>query len=333
MEFYLDELRQVFLKILSNMTENLKNIRDKLNPENFDSKKRQDVYLSVTADDALLKIQYALHNFLREIDNINIRDLNMRVQNIVSQANPRAFGLTVDRLLIHYNELCDIHRIIINNIDPDLNLNSVGIVPTEALSELVVFTRIKPKSVRVSFSFRDPASDLNEYEFIESAMEAWRRLLDKDRQPTPREFLMVHLAYRLIKRSAGCTSLSRRSRFMGVPGFHDFTQTYMALTDPGPGHLYGTVTKKRWMDKGVIVHLEHLERTTIEQTKREPTRDEIESYRIPSIKWFQMTRLHVGEFAPTTLYIGRRLKDSGNFDNDMYRINYSINCYLFYTEH
>jgi len=32
-------------------------------------------------------------------------------------------------------------------------------------------------------------------------------------------------------------------------------QTYMSVTDPGNGHIYGTICKKRWTTNGVIVHL------------------------------------------------------------------------------
>jgi hypothetical protein len=69
------------------------------------------------------------------------------------------------------------------------------------------------------------------------------------------------------------------------------------------------------MKNGVDVHLEHLERG------RDLTREQIESYRIPSIKKFRYTRFHVSDLAPTTIYIGRRLKDSGNFDNDLLKVS------------
>ncbi len=69
------------------------------------------------------------------------------------------------------------------------------------------------------------------------------------------------------------------------------------------------------MKNGVTVHLEHLERG------RDLTREQIESYRIPSIKKFRYTRFHVSDLAPTTIYIGRRLKDSGNFDNDLLKVS------------
>ena len=281
-----------------------------------------------TTQDFLLEIQNKLFKFTKEVeeDIPNLGQLRMNMQAIVGQLNPKTANQTAKSLLENYNNLCEMNKTLISSIK-DAKLDSLGIVPVpipdpkkdkspQVPDSLVVLDPKSLKSIRVDFKFRKESSDLNEYQFIDYAMEAWKRVLDRDTQPTSQEYLMIHLAYKILRRSPGGTSLSRRSRFMGVPGFHSHTQTYMSLTDPGPGHLYGTITKKRWMEKGVIVHLEHLERTTIEQ-ENEPTRDEIESYRIPSIKWFLMTRLHNGDIAPQTLYIGRRLKDSNNFDNDM----------------
>lgn len=88
----------------------------------------------------------------------------------------------------------------------------------------------------------------------------------------------------------------------------------MSLTDPGPGHIFGTTTKLRWMNRGVIVHVEHLERP------KNQTRSDIESYRIPSITNFIFTRFHVSNITPTTFYLGRIVKDSGFFENDLLRI-------------
>ena len=68
------------------------------------------------------------------------------------------------------------------------------------------------------------------------------------------------------------------------------------------------------MNRGAIVHVEHLERP------KNQLRDEIESYRIPSITNFMFTRFHVSNVTPTTFYLGRIVKDSGNFDDDLLRI-------------
>lgn len=45
------------------------------------------------------------------------------------------------------------------------------------------------------------------------------------------------------------------ARFLGTVGFRKDTQTYVSLTDPGDGHVFGTTRKSRWM-RGAIVHVE-----------------------------------------------------------------------------
>ena len=44
-------------------------------------------------------------------------------------------------------------------------------------------------------------------------------------------------------------------RFLGTVGFRSHSQTYVSLTDPGEGHIFGTTRRSRWM-AGAIVHNE-----------------------------------------------------------------------------
>ncbi|OWF54106.1 uncharacterized protein LOC110445682 [Mizuhopecten yessoensis] len=136
-------------------------------------------------------------------------------------------------------------------------------------------------------------------------------LRNEGRQPTPMEYLSFHLAYYGI--SNGEVVQQDNARCLGTPGFRPYTQTYMSLTDPGDGHMIGTTKSNDWM-KGAIVHVEHLERP------RHLPREKIESYRIPSILDFSKVRLHVGTQAPTTYFVGRRVKDSGNFSEDFLKL-------------
>ena len=70
------------------------------------------------------------------------------------------------------------------------------------------------------------------------------------------------------------------------------TQTYMSVTDPGEGHILGTSLDEDYM-RGVIVHVEHLERANQD-------RSSIESYRIPAVLNVAKVRMHVGPRAPVT---------------------------------
>ncbi len=144
-------------------------------------------------------------------------------------------------------------------------------------------------------------------EFMIAVVRLLQYQREEQRRLSLMESLIVHLAYVMLME--GSIPRYQRSRFLGTSGFRHFTQTYMSLTDPGDGHILGTTMKSAWM-QGVIVHVEHLERP-----KHLP-RDQIESYRVPSILDFAKVRIHVGPAAPTTYFVGRMVKDGGNFEMD-----------------
>ena len=58
------------------------------------------------------------------------------------------------------------------------------------------------------------------------------------------------------------------------------------------------------------------------------SRDFIESYRVPSIYDFARVRLHTGYESPNTYFVGRALKDSGTFEFDYVKVNFSSSGFL-----
>lgn len=76
------------------------------------------------------------------------------------------------------------------------------------------------------------------------------------------------------------------------------TQTYLAVADPGRSHLRHTVRHSDLLD-GAIVHVETIDRGGI------ANRGQIEAYRIPSIRDVARIRVHVGDEAPCSVYVGR----------------------------
>ncbi len=95
-------------------------------------------------------------------------------------------------------------------------------------------------------------------------------------------------------------------RSHAIPGIGR-AHTHLSLTDPGRGHRQATVMKRSFFETN-YVHVEHLERLG-------RTRKEIESYRVPNIVDFTITRACVGDLAPVTAYLGRPLCEySGAFD-------------------
>mmetsp|Transcript_37952 Transcript_37952/g.83209 ORF Transcript_37952/g.83209 Transcript_37952/m.83209 type:complete len:657 (-) Transcript_37952:215-2185(-) len=137
-------------------------------------------------------------------------------------------------------------------------------------------------------------------------------LRDKNRDPTAGEYFCIYFGY--VQVTNGVVPDYTGYRFHGTSGFRKDAQTYCSLTDPGDGHcLEGT-----WITdnmKGAIVHVEWLERP-----KAAESRDMIESYRISSYIDFIKVRTHVSDAAPTTWFVGRPLKDSGDFGCDFLKV-------------
>ncbi|KAL3866241.1 hypothetical protein ACJMK2_043556 [Sinanodonta woodiana] len=185
--------------------------------------------------------------------------------------------------------------------------NYIGVVPTDghtSLFEVDVDTNLN----RIYLHWKMERLSEN---FLVAVSRLAQALRDESRQPTSIEYLAFQFAYYSL--SNGESLAHEHARCIGTPGFRPHTQTYMSLTDPGEGHVLGTTRFNDWM-KGAIIHVEHLERP------RNLPREKIESYRVPSIFDFAKVRLHVGPTAPTTYFVGRRIKDSGNFDEDFIKL-------------
>ncbi|KAF8997404.1 hypothetical protein BDQ17DRAFT_857894 [Cyathus striatus] len=149
-------------------------------------------------------------------------------------------------------------------------------------------------------------------DFLKATVKVADVLRTERRDPPFADFIAFHIGYHLLHQGQNPFN-PLEARFLGTVGFRRDTQTYVSLTDPGDGHVFGTTRKTRWM-RGAIVHVEHLERP------QNLTRDSIESYRIPSIVDFARTRLHTGSEAPNTYFVGRALKDSGEFGFDFIKV-------------
>ncbi|KAL3866245.1 hypothetical protein ACJMK2_043560 [Sinanodonta woodiana] len=186
--------------------------------------------------------------------------------------------------------------------------NYIGVVPTDNGHESLFEVNVDTDLNRIYLHWE--ISKLSE-NFLVAVSRLAQTLRDEGRQPTSVEYLAFQFAYYHLSNGESLTH--EHARCLGTPGFRPHTQTYMSLTDPGEGHVFGTSRFNEWM-KGAIIHVEHLERP------RNLPRENIESYRVPSILDFAKVRLHVGPAAPTTYFVGRRIKDSGNFDEDYIKL-------------
>ena len=184
----------------------------------------------------------------------------------------------------------------------------MGVIPTHTGPGSGLSTKVDTLSNRLSVHW--PRDDLG-HDFLPAVQRMLRNIREEERQPTAAEYFVTHLAYLDI--SNGGWAVKSEPCPLGTPGFRPHTQTYMALTDPGDGHVLGTTRYCDWL-RGAIVHVEHLERPSRLLHKN------IEPYRIPSIMDFARVRLHVGMSAPTTLNVGRAVRDTGNFDHDLLKV-------------
>lgn len=184
----------------------------------------------------------------------------------------------------------------------------VGVIPTPTTNGEDLSIDVDQQANKLYVHW--PKEELGR-DFLQAAQRMLRQIRQQGRQPSEAEYFVTHLAYLNI--SHGGWESRSESRPLGTPGFRPHTQTYMSLTDPGDGHVLGTTRFCDWM-KGAIIHVEHLERP------RHLPRENIESYRIPSIIDFARVRLHVGPSAPTTYFVGRAVRDSGNFEEDFLKV-------------
>ena len=308
MEFYYDQLRLSYSKIFQYFLNNLANIKTKLKKGPFKSEKEMQLPSIQTEFEFIKHLEERVCKLIG-----NDSQKYHKLQKLLMFVNSE-HSSTVDNLLKAYYDLCQFNMDTVTSLKVDDN-NIVGIIPTRSNDDLIVIEDVRDTGFRLKFKFDKSNEIYDENEFIESSMITWQKILEQVRQPTPNEYLAVHLAYNILKANSSSNySLNKNFAGMGTPGFRKYTQTYMSLTDPGPGHIFGTTTKLAWMNRGAIVHVEHLERP------KNQCRDEIESYRIPSITNFIFTRFHVSNVTPTTFYLGRIVKDSGTFDNDLLRI-------------
>ncbi|XP_070203421.1 uncharacterized protein [Littorina saxatilis] len=190
----------------------------------------------------------------------------------------------------------------------------IGTVPGVKLKVSAISVNVDPESNCLLVQW---PSSLGE-NVITAALKLQSNLREDNRQPTEDEYFFTHLAYHeLSETHCDKSVLMKESRSLGTPGFRTHSNTYIAHTDPGEGHVLGTTRRTDWL-KGSTVHVEYVERP------RNWTRIDCESYRFPSSVEFSRVRLHVGADAPSTFYVGRPLKDCGDFKKDLLKVSASV---------
>lgn len=152
-------------------------------------------------------------------------------------------------------------------------------------------------------SYRDRISqaaqnDTNEAMFLVEVM----CLLDELRglenvYPSPAESFAVAFASDRLRLGL---QQPRLFKPLSLPGRDPKHQSFVFVTDGGPDHIKITVQdRKLLVDRGVVVHIEHIDRSETGD------RSLMEAYRLPSHITAAKVRLHVGDLAPTSCFIGR----------------------------
>ncbi len=165
-------------------------------------------------------------------------------------------------------------------------------------------------------------------QFVASVGLLIKKIRYAKRRPSFSESASIQTCYEVISKG---TPVRTPYRNLGTAGFRK-VQTLLFLTDPGEGHLRITCRDPEILSNpAAAVHIEHIDRES-------KNREEVEPYRIPAPINVAKIRLHVGDDAPCTAYIGRpvfenscsltnHMVDSGLSEEDVAknRIEY-VNC-------
>ncbi|CAG5118872.1 unnamed protein product [Candidula unifasciata] len=295
------KLRKVAVSCLQHSLKNLYNVHTKIvcTKQPFKSDSELPTFVITSISDICVKVEERLGFIFEKAENLHFKVFFELANNIIHSTS----GSGVMNNLKEVYEKC-------------------WALVTEWGAEDALFVGVIPKHQKTSY-FTVDIDDENHKcyitwdketlgsDFIGAVSRMLRQVRDERRQPTYSEYLAQHVGYLNIHN--GQWGRHERIRHLGTPGLRPHTQTYMSLTDPGEGHVMGTTRFPEWMD-GAIVHVEYLERPN------HLDRTHIESYRVPSVLDFSRVRMHVGSTAPTTYFLGRAVKDSGNFEEDFLKI-------------
>lgn len=140
-------------------------------------------------------------------------------------------------------------------------------------------------------------SDYSEdLDFISINQKIIKSIRDKNRYPTFDELACIFLCEYLLNQGISFNKIKKPWLKSAIRKH----QTILSITDPGFGHLYGTLLKAKYLD-GIIIHIEHLNRGL------NISREIIEPYRIPQPNLVDRIVYKAAGDAPVSTYVGRPL--------------------------
>ncbi|MYV16037.1 hypothetical protein [Furfurilactobacillus milii] len=144
---------------------------------------------------------------------------------------------------------------------------------------------------------------LDNNRFINVASVLFQHIRHEERKPTIAEYIAIQVGFEMV----GFRGYAESPIVpWGNSGFRAI-QTQASITDPGLGHLTGTVNSMRYIN-GTNVHVEFLERGA------ETNREKVEPYRLPDLATMGKVKMAVGRDTSVSSYVGRPMFED-TFEN------------------
>jgi len=234
---------------------------------------------------------------------IRLRELNVetRAENICLKCSPQR-KTRIQLLLESYRELVSTKPPLVDQwleqwkafADSLDQINQRSQPRSVAKNPALWFeTTVENEAIVLRTDQLMPEADLADVVGVVSDMLADYREHEVD-QLDPSDRLALLYAYSIVE---GGTVPNQRFHPIQTDVLREYP-TYLALADPGKGHLQTTVYSKEML-QGTIVHVETIDR------QGNNDRQAVEPYRIPSIRDVARIRVHVGSTTPCSVFVGR----------------------------
>lgn len=235
--------------------------------------------------------------------SIRIRELNVEIlaEKIYLRCTPQR-NTSVQLLLKSYRELDSTETALVNQWLDRWNAFVVRLdeinqrsQPRSVAKNLALWfeTTVENEAIVLRTDQLMPQADLADVVGVVSDMLSDYREHGVD-QLDPSDRLALLYAYSIVE---GGTVPNQRIHPIRTDVRREYP-TYLALADPGKGHLQTTVYSKEML-QGTIVHVETIDR------QGNDDRQAVEPYRIPSIRDVARIRVHVGSTTPCSVFVGR----------------------------
>jgi len=232
------------------------------------------------------------------------------IQVLYKDDNTSVLVDTISNFLTQIDNITDIQKLTysyldllksINYVMPFLSSNKTGyanlINKNDRLLLLVDLSTTQKNDSTLNYP------ELDNAKFITLTSLLDMQIRHENRNPTLQEYLTRQIAFEMI-------NIRGYNEAPIVPwgnsGFRKI-QTQASITDPGLGHLTGTIRKMDYIN-GTNVHIEYLERG------EENDREIVEPYRLPDLATIGKVKMSVGKDTSVSSYVGRPMFED-TFDN------------------